>query len=57
MMPTEISLADFIEWTEEGDLEPCMTVNVSGEQRVYGKTPRGQGDTPKGWILVYAIVP
>jgi len=34
-----------------------MTVIVGGEQRVYGKTPRGQADTPKGWILVYAVVP
>lgn len=55
-MPTEITVQNFIEGVEQGYITECFTVAVAGEQRVYGKTPEGQADNPRGFILVYAVV-
>lgn len=57
-MPTiiEISLADFLAKYARNNLSEVVVINVSGQQRVYGRTTEGQVENQDGYLIVYAVL-
>lgn len=48
----EITKNEFIQLYEDGDIYEVIYV----KDRVYGRSPVGKGDDPKGYEVVYAVV-
>lgn len=57
MAPISITLSKFIEGVENGLITEFFSITVNSEKRIYGKTPEGQANNPKRFIIVYAVVP
>jgi hypothetical protein len=56
MAPVLTTLAQFITDVEDGLISDIFSITVGTEKRVYGKTPKGQANNPKRFIVVYAVV-
>lgn len=56
-MPTQITIAEFLEDYGKDLIVDVINVKVNTEQRLYGKQRKGAADVPIGYKVVYTVIP